>query len=54
MRIRGTYQLDDETFGAVRERALAARTSLAEQVRQLIEIGLEEVDRDSRERAADR
>jgi hypothetical protein len=34
-------QFDDETFDTVRERAVKARTSFAEQVRLLVEIGLE-------------
>jgi hypothetical protein len=36
--------LDDETFSAVRSRALEQRTSFAEQVRILVEWGLETVE----------
>ena len=52
-RRRFTGQLDDETFEEGRALALGAGVSIAEQTRQLIEFGLEDVRRDSR-RAEDR
>jgi hypothetical protein len=40
---RVAVPFDDETFGDVRARAVAAGTSFAEQARQLVEYGLESV-----------
>jgi len=39
---------DDETFDAIRHRAIAQKTSFAEQVRQLVEWGLEDVSQEQR------
>lgn len=40
---RIVVSFDDETFEVIRQRAATHRTSFAEQVRQLVEWGLEDV-----------
>jgi hypothetical protein len=42
--VKSVILLDPETFSTIRSRALKHGTSFAEQVRLLIEVGLEEFD----------
>lgn len=44
---RVVIAFDDETFATIRQRAIAAETSFAEQVRLLVEWGLETEKRTS-------